>query len=120
MKSGSPGYIKGKPLLIGTSKDGSTPAIFEGVTYNLDGFALRGADNDGRCYYTKQAVSHGNENPTFGPDDLTVDSVDQKMYYDDPVLTFEDSMVYGCTLELNLDELDDFCSNNKWRNLMLF
>ena len=28
MYSGSPGYIKGKPLLIGTTKDGSLPVEF--------------------------------------------------------------------------------------------
>jgi len=76
MKSGSPGYLKGKPLLIGTTKDGSRPAVFEGVTYNLDGFALRGADNNGKCYYTKKAVAGGNENPTFDANDLTVESID--------------------------------------------
>ena len=42
------------------------------------------------------------------------------MYYDDPVLTFEDSMVYGCTLELTVAELDDFCKEDKWKNLMIF
>jgi len=43
------------------------------------------------------------------------------MYYDDPVLTFEDSMVYGCTLELDYEELtNEFCKNNKWKDLMLF
>ena len=42
------------------------------------------------------------------------------MYYDDPVLTFEDSMIYGCTLEFDLSQLQDFCSNYKWKNLMIF
>ena len=86
----------------------------------MDGFALRGADNDGKCYFLKEAVSGGNENPKFDDNDVTIETIDQRMYYDDPVLTFEDSMVYGCTLDLNLDELIDFCKNNKWKNLMLF
>ena len=29
-------------------------------------------------------------------------------------------MIYGCTLELDLSQLQDFCSNYKWRNLMIF
>lgn len=42
------------------------------------------------------------------------------MYYDDPVLTFEDAMMFGCTLELTASELEDFCNKNKWKNLMIF
>lgn len=42
------------------------------------------------------------------------------MYFDDPVLTFEDSFVYGCSIELTYDELKDFCLNRGWNNLMLF
>ena len=36
--SGSPGYIKGRPLLIGSAIGGSTSTEFEGVQYNLNGF----------------------------------------------------------------------------------
>ena len=33
-----------------------------------------------------------------------IDTADVKTYYEDPVLTFEDSLVYGCSLELDLAE----------------
>ena len=33
-----------------------------------------------------------------------IENADVKTYYEDPVLTFEDSLVYGCSLELNLSE----------------
>jgi len=42
------------------------------------------------------------------------------LYFDDPVLTFEDSMVYGCTLELTKLELKTFCENKLWLNLAIF
>ena len=74
--SGSPGYIKGRPLLIGTTKDGSIPAIFEGVQYNLNGFSLKGADNDGRCYYVKKAIYGGIDEEAFSVDDPTIETID--------------------------------------------
>lgn len=49
-----------------------------------------------------------------------IDNVDVKRYYEDPVLTFEDSLIYGCSIELNLEEFRDFCSNNMFQHLMLF
>ena len=55
--SGSPGYIKGKPILIGNREsyeidngDGSSTTK-EIMSYNLNGFPLRGADQDGKCYF---------------------------------------------------------------------
>jgi hypothetical protein len=42
------------------------------------------------------------------------------LYLDDPVLTFEDSILYGCTLSLNYAELKNFCTNRGCNNLMLF
>ena len=74
--SGSPGYIKGRPLLIGTTKDGSIPAIFEGVQYNLNGFSLKGADNDGKCYYLKKAIYGGIDEEAFSVDDPTIETID--------------------------------------------
>ena len=48
--SGSPGYIKGKPILIADkvtydidNGDGSTTTK-EVMSYNLNGFSLRGSD----------------------------------------------------------------------------
>lgn len=34
-----------------------------------------------------------------------IDSVSNLTYFDDPVLTFEDSLLYGCTMELNQTQL---------------
>ena len=42
------------------------------------------------------------------------------MYFDDPVFTFQDSMIYGCTMSLNYPDLQDFCENKGWYNLMIF
>lgn len=42
------------------------------------------------------------------------------MYFDDPVFTLEDSMLYGCTMSLTFQELSDFCTNKGWNNLMIF
>lgn len=46
--------------------------------------------------------------------------MDELTYFSDPVLTFEDSMFYGCTLELTKDELSNFCTNREWIHLVLF
>ena len=124
MHSGSPGYIKGKPLLIGTpipTPGGSDSTAFYGVDYSHDGFSLRGADNDGKCYFLKEPVADGISADTGNwGDELTVETINEKRYYDDPVLTFEDAMVFGCTLELNAEELEQFCTSKKWKNLMIF
>jgi len=39
---------------------------------------------------------------------------------DDPILTFDDSTLYGCKVNLTRAELQDYCTNKKWQNLMLF
>lgn len=49
-----------------------------------------------------------------------INTVDTPAYFDDPVLTFEDSMLYGCTVELTKAELEKFCENREWLYLMLF
>ena len=49
-----------------------------------------------------------------------IDSVDVKTYFEDPILTFEDSLVYGCSIELDLQEFKDFCQNSLYQHLMLF
>ncbi len=36
-------------------------------------------------------------------------STDELTYYEDPVLTFEDSLIYGCSLELDYQQFKDFC-----------
>ena len=75
------------------------------MTYNLAGFPLKGADNNGKCYYLREAINKDDaaQDPTFLASDEVIEAIDDPMYYDDPVLTFEDSMMYGCTLEMDLE-----------------
>jgi hypothetical protein len=35
-------------------------------------------------------------------------------YFDDPTLTFEDSIITGCHLDLNYQELMDFCTDKEF------
>jgi len=46
-------------------------------------------------------------------------STDYK-YFNDPVVTFEDSIVTGCHLDLNFDDLKEFCDEKHFKNLMIF
>lgn len=78
-------------------------------------FKLRGADNQGQCYFIKQSLSNL-QNVT----DFKIEKPSEELYYDDPELLFADSTIYGCRLSLNRDQLRDFCESKKWQNLMLF
>jgi len=51
---------------------------------------------------------------------MLIENSDEKTYYEDPILSFEDSTIYGCSLELTLEELRDFCTKNLYEHLMLF
>ena len=68
---------------------------------------MRGAKNDGTCYYVDETVTTPTEklSDIIGTFDPLIDSYKQKTYFEDPVLTFEDSLIYGCKLELTLEEL---------------
>lgn len=44
----------------------------------------------------------------------------KKTYFDDPLMTFEDSSVTGCTIDLTFEELRTFCNQKSWRSLVLF
>lgn len=129
--SGSPGYIRGYPILIGqtevetqVNESGSTTQL-EKINFNLNGFPLRGATNNGKCYYVNQSIKDPlvklDENFTGAASvEALIETADEKTYFDDPVLTFEDSLTYGCSMDLNLAELQEFCSNDYYRHLMLF
>ena len=41
------------------------------------------------------------------------------MYFDDPVFSFENDMMFGCSLRFTLDELKNFCETKGWSNLVL-
>lgn len=126
--SGSPGYLRGKPVLIGqvervevTDESGST-SLEEQIYINLNGFPLRGADDDGTCFYVDKTVTQPSETLSESvPDlDILIESYEEKTYFEDPVLTFDDSLVYGCKLELTKKELEDFCRNAYYKHLMLY
>lgn len=88
------------------------------------GMFFRGADNKGKCLevdldedvdqtyedYIKKFLRAGTtEDVRYLPE-----------YTEDPMFTFEDSIIYGCHLDLNFLELKDYCSNTRYRNLLLF
>lgn len=97
----------------------------------MNGFALKGADHNGKCMFVderlKPAKSEkfseknypGLESGTVAKADMT--DITENMYLDDPVLSYVNSMVYGCSLEFTYDELKDFCKESeKWTYLALF
>jgi hypothetical protein len=49
-----------------------------------------------------------------------IEDMSKKTYYDDPLMTFEDSSVHGCTVDLTYAELETFCKQKSWRSLVLF
>ena len=129
--SGSPGYLRGSPILVGktstitvSNAGQGTTSITEAIVTNKHGFPLRGASNDGACYFVDQAISGEKtkltdtySKPLQYP---IIDTTDVKTYFEDPVLTFEDSLIYGCSVQLNHEEFKDFCSNSLFQHLMLF
>jgi hypothetical protein len=51
---GSPGYKKGMPLNVGYVVSGINPTTSKTIPYinsSVSGFYLRGADNNGQCYF---------------------------------------------------------------------
>ena len=126
--SGSPGYLRGEPVIIGnvelveyTDESGST-SLEDKIDINLNGFPLRGADDYGNCFYVDETVREPKEKLSDSvPNlDFLIGNYEEKTYFEDPVLTFEDSLVYGCKLELTLEELQDFCRNSYYKHLMLY
>jgi hypothetical protein len=64
------------------------------------GFYLRGADNSGKCYNIKTQIA-----PLIGAKvaaDYTMEDASDLKYFEDPILNFDDSIVYGCHLDLDL------------------
>jgi hypothetical protein len=117
INSGAPGYIKGLPLKTGTlvSDPASTkkPYIIE----PKNGFPLIGADNTGKCIKVKQALYDKSKTLEEGFD---IENFEDLKYYEDPTLTFDDSVVAGCHLDLTYNELKDFCENQIFNYLAIF
>ena len=51
---------------------------------------------------------------------MLLNTVNDLTYFEDPVLTFEDSLIFGCSLHFTYDELEDFCTKDLQKHLMLF
>jgi len=101
--SGAVGYLKGKNLRVGTGKSKQySTGKKEWIIEPASGFYLRGATNDGECW-TDSGPNAGKER-----------------YYDDPILGFTDSMLYGCHLDLTYEELETFCKDNKYKDYEIF
>ena len=67
---------------------------------------MRGADENGYCYYVETAHDGRVLEPgEFGYDKIKADTVNEALYFDDPLLSFHDSMIYGCRMDLNFEEL---------------
>jgi len=49
-----------------------------------------------------------------------IEKVSDATYFDDPLLTFEDGIMYGCYMDLTNSELNNFCKNKEWVYLMLY
>ena len=93
------------------------------IKVNERGFPLRGADEDGRCYFVKN--TYGDDSQVLDDDifdwaNILADTVDEPLYYDDSVLSFHKSQIYGCRLDLDFDELQEFCDAGLWNHMMLF
>ena len=93
---------------------------------NVNGFPLRGADNEGACYYVNTKVNNKDEEEKLTDSysgvltQKIIENSDVKTYYEDPVLTFDDSLIYGCNIELDHAQFKEFCSNNLFHNLMIY
>ena len=99
--SGGPGYIKGNPLLAGNVTTlSSNSSTLQYINQSLPGFVLRGADNQGNCYNLQTSLTTG-----LNATDFLLSSVDDQFYFDDPLLVFEDSLIYGCSVQLNRSAL---------------
>ena len=113
--SGSPGYTEMSPLKIGklnTADPNKDPYIDE---YS-NGYVLRGADNTGKCYNIEKSLT----TPQDTAKTFLIKNENEFNYFDDPLLTFEDSILTGCHLDLTYDELQKFCQDEQYKNMMIF
>ena len=72
------------------------------IQEQISGFYLRGADNQGMCYNIAKTLD-GTDNTITDDSKYLIKSEKELRYFpDDPLLTFEDSVLYGCNLDLDL------------------
>jgi len=116
--SGAPGYIKGKALRAGTkvSPVGSPPSA-PYISELVDGFYLRGADNTGKCISLPPPPP---DSKSAAYAKLLRTWTQNVPYTEDPPLTFDDSILYGCHLDLTYEELKSFCEQKDYLRLVLF
>lgn len=123
---GAPGYQKGLPILIGNeikdqltnTVDGTTTDI-RLFTANQNGYTFRGSDQYGQCFWMKDANYEYQGASTYTPGEFLINDIGEKMYFEDPLFTFEDDMMFGCSLRFTADELKSFCESKGWTNLVL-
>jgi len=82
----------------------------------VNGFPLIGADNTGKCTMIKTSLTDTSKTVT----EYEVEDINDLKYFEDPLLTFDDSIVNGCHLDLNYDQLKTFCDNDVFNNLAIF
>lgn len=81
--SGNPGYLDGYPLKLGFQANSGDP-----VSTYLDGFEISGSDLIGKCL----------QSPSTYSETRVID-------YNDPVVKFNENLVYGCSVAYNRDTL---------------
>jgi len=124
--SGGQGYLKGKLLKTGRlNTDGMSSLEAQGkkqyIKEPVNGFFLIGADNSGKCFNIKESLTVGTTDArTTKTTDFVMENSEDLKYFDEPKVTFEDSIITGCHLDLDYNGLLDFCTNQKYSNLMIF
>jgi hypothetical protein len=83
-----PGYLMGNHLLVGSALSSDNGTY---INESSQGFYLRGSDNLGVCYNIKTAITNGLNATTY-----LIENYTDYNYFDDPLLTFDDSILYGC------------------------
>ena len=56
----------------------------------------------------------------FLEEKILIETIEDRLYFDDPILKFDDSMVYGCSLEMTEIERDQFCKEKMYEHLAIY
>jgi hypothetical protein len=68
-------------------------------------YALRGGDQTGKCFNIKTSLTK-----PVTTDSSAKYTVGTFNYFDDPILSMDDSTLIGCHLDMTYDELSTFCT----------